>query len=108
MVIAVVAVLMALTVFALARFWGSGNDILQGATLGSLFAGVILGVAAVTVGFVALGRVKRGEANNKRVAIAGITLGFVAVIVSMAIVLFATVLILRIISALVKTATEGG
>ena len=43
--------------------------------------GVILGVSAVIIGFVARGRVKRGEATNGGVAIAGIVLGFLAIIV---------------------------
>jgi heme/copper-type cytochrome/quinol oxidase subunit 2 len=45
--------------------------------------GVILGVAAIIIGFVARGRVKRGEATNGGVAIAGIVLGFLAIIVSL-------------------------
>jgi hypothetical protein len=45
--------------------------------------GVILGVAAVIMGFVGRGRVKRGEATNGGVAIAGIVLGFLAIIVSL-------------------------
>ena len=49
----------------------------------SVFGGVILGIAAVIIGFVARGRVKRGEATNGGVAIAGIVLGFLAIIVSL-------------------------
>ena len=45
--------------------------------------GVILGLIAVIIGFVARGRVKRGEATNGGVAIAGIVLGFLAIIVSL-------------------------
>ena len=45
--------------------------------------GVILGVVAVIIGFVARGRVKRGESSNGGVAIAGIVLGFLAIIVSL-------------------------
>ena len=45
--------------------------------------GVILGLTAVIIGFVAQGRVKRGEATNGGVAIAGIVLGFLAIIVSL-------------------------
>ncbi len=45
--------------------------------------GVILGLIAVIIGFVAQGRVKRGEATNGGVAIAGIVLGFLAIIVSL-------------------------
>lgn len=49
----------------------------------TVVGGVILGVAAVILGFVARGRVKRGEATNGGVAIAGIVLGFLAIIVSL-------------------------
>jgi hypothetical protein len=45
--------------------------------------GVILGFAAVIVGFVARGRVKRGQATNGGVAIAGIVLGILAIIISL-------------------------
>jgi hypothetical protein len=49
----------------------------------TVIGGVILGVAAVILGFVARGRVKRGEASNGGVAIAGIVLGFLAIVVSL-------------------------
>lgn len=49
----------------------------------SVVGGVILGVAAVIIGFVARGRVKRGEATNGGVAIAGIVLGCLAIVVSL-------------------------
>jgi hypothetical protein len=50
----------------------------------SVVLGVILGIVAVVIGFAARGRVKRGEANNGGVAIAGIVLGFVAIVASLA------------------------
>ncbi len=46
----------------------------------SIAGGVILGLCAVIIGFVARGRVNRGEATNGGVAIAGIALGVVAII----------------------------
>ena len=49
----------------------------------TVVGGVILGLSAVIIGFVARGRVKRGEATNGGVAIAGIVLGFLAIIVSL-------------------------
>ncbi len=49
-----------------------------------LMIGVPLGVAAVVTGDVARGRVSRGEANNRRVAIAGIVLGIVAIAAGLA------------------------
>lgn len=50
----------------------------------SVVGGIILGLAAAVIGFLARGRVKRGRANNGGVAIAGIVLGALAVIVGMA------------------------
>jgi hypothetical protein len=49
----------------------------------SVAGGVVLGICAVIIGFVARGRVKRGEATNGGIAIAGIVLGFLAIIVSL-------------------------
>ena len=67
---------------------GLGIATLVLAIIGLLFCwtvvgGVMLGVCAVIIGFVAWGRVKRGEATNGGVAIAGIVLGFLAIIVSL-------------------------
>jgi Domain of unknown function (DUF4190) len=50
----------------------------------TVFGGIILGVVAVILGFVGWGRAKRGEATNGGVAIAGIVLGFLAIMVSIA------------------------
>jgi hypothetical protein len=47
----------------------------------SVAGGVILGAVATVIGFVARGRVKRGEANNGGVAVAGIVLGILAIVV---------------------------
>ena len=52
----------------------------------SVFAGVILGLAAVVTGVLGRGRVKHGIANNGGVAIAGIVLGALAIIVGLAFV----------------------
>jgi Domain of unknown function (DUF4190) len=67
---------------------GLGIAALVVAIIGLVFCwtvvgGVILGVSAVIIGFVARGRVKRGQATNGGVAIAGIVLGFLAIIVSL-------------------------
>jgi hypothetical protein len=48
--------------------------------IAAVLGGIILGIVAVVIGFVARGRVKRGEANNGGIAIAGIVLGFLAII----------------------------
>jgi hypothetical protein len=53
--------------------------------------GIVLGIVAVIIGFVARGRVKRGEANNGGVAIAGIVLGFLAVLAAIAWVAIAVI-----------------
>lgn len=53
-------------------------------TCASVVLGVILGIVAVVIGFAARGRVKSGEANNGGVAIAGIVLGCVAIVASLA------------------------
>lgn len=50
----------------------------------TVFGGVIGGLIAMVIGFVARGRVKRGEANNAGVAIAGIVLGVVAIVAGLA------------------------
>jgi hypothetical protein len=50
----------------------------------SVLGGVVFGLAAVIIGIVARGRVKRGEANNGGIAVAGIVLGAVAIVVSLA------------------------
>jgi hypothetical protein len=49
----------------------------------TVVGGVILGLSAVIIGFVARGRVTRREASNGGVAIAGIVLGFLAIVVSL-------------------------
>jgi hypothetical protein len=68
---------------------GLGTSALVVAIIGlvfcwSVFGGVVLGVVAVVMGFVAHGRVKRGEADNGGVAIAGIVLGFISIIAGLA------------------------
>lgn len=45
-----------------------------------LLIGTFFGVAAVVTGDIARGRVKRGEANNPRTALAGMVLGAVAIV----------------------------
>jgi len=45
-----------------------------------LMIGIPFGIAAVITGDIGRGRVKRGEANNPRAAMAGIVLGAVAIV----------------------------
>lgn len=51
-------------------------------SLFSVVGGVVLGVVAVILGFLGRGRVKRGEANNGGIAMAGIVLGVLSIVVS--------------------------
>ena len=46
----------------------------------TIAGGVIFGVVAVIMGLVARGRVKRGEADNGGVALAGVVLGFLSIL----------------------------
>jgi hypothetical protein len=52
----------------------------------TIFGGAILGIAAAAMGLVARRRVKRGEANDGGVAMAGIVLGIVAAVVGLFII----------------------
>ena len=49
----------------------------------TVFGGIMLGLVAVIIGFVARGRVKRGEATNGGVAVAGIVLGILAIVLGL-------------------------
>lgn len=49
-------------------------------TSASVVLGIVLGLVAVILGFMARGRVKRGEATNGGVALAGILLGLLSII----------------------------
>lgn len=50
----------------------------------SVIGGVILGLVAILLGFIAHNRVKKGEANNGGIALAGIIIGFISVILGLA------------------------
>ena|ERR1700757_3242029 len=47
--------------------------------------GIVLGICAVVMGSFARSRIRRGEANNNGVAVAGIVLGIVAIVVGVAV-----------------------
>jgi hypothetical protein len=53
-----------------------------GFLLAVLVIGGLLGIVAVVLGIVALGRVRRGEANNRGVAIGGIVMGALAILLA--------------------------
>jgi Domain of unknown function (DUF4190) len=55
------------------------------------FVGLVLGICAVATEWVARGRIKRGEADNKGSTVAGIVLGIVTIFVGSAILLRAIV-----------------
>lgn len=63
---------------------GTASLVVAIISLFTLFGGVVLGIVAVVLGFLGRGRVKRGEATNGGVAMAGIILGFLSIIVSIA------------------------
>jgi hypothetical protein len=50
----------------------------------SVGGGILLGLVAIILGFIGRGRVKRGEATNGGVAMAGILLGLLAIIAGIA------------------------
>ena len=50
------------------------------------FIGGLFGLIAIILGVIALGRVKRGEANNKGVAIAGIVTGAIGLLLTVLVV----------------------
>ncbi|WNG89999.1 DUF4190 domain-containing protein [Mycobacterium sp. ITM-2016-00317] len=52
----------------------------------TVVGGVLLGIAGIVLGFLARTRVKRGEATNAGVALAGIVLGAVSIVASLVIV----------------------
>jgi hypothetical protein len=53
-----------------------------GFLLAVIVIGGVLGIVAVVLGIVALGRVRRGEANNRGVAIGGIVTGALAIVLA--------------------------
>jgi phage-related minor tail protein len=50
----------------------------------SVVGGILLGIVAVILGFIARGRAKSGEATNGGVALAGIILGVVSIVAGLA------------------------
>lgn len=54
----------------------------------TIVGGILFGLVAIVLGFVARGKVKRGEADNGGMAIAGIVLGAVGLVLSLAFIAF--------------------
>lgn len=63
---------------------GTASLVVAIISLFSIFGGIVLGVVAVILGFLGRGRVKRGEADNGGIAMAGIVLGVLSIVVSVA------------------------
>lgn len=63
---------------------GTASLVVAIISLFSIFGGIVLGVVAVILGFLGRGRVKRGEADNGGIAMAGIVLGALSIVVSIA------------------------
>ena len=63
---------------------GTASLVVAIISLFTVFGGIVLGVVAVILGFLGRGRVKRGEANNGGIAMAGIVLGALSIVVSVA------------------------
>jgi hypothetical protein len=61
---------------------------LIGVPTGFFFVGGVFGALAVVLGFLALGRVRRGETDGRGVAIAGIVTGAIAVLVAAGMLVF--------------------
>ncbi|WP_241483741.1 MULTISPECIES: DUF4190 domain-containing protein [Nocardiaceae] len=57
-------------------------------TFWSVVGGIVLGLLAVALGFVARSRVKKGDATNGTVSLVAIILGFVAAALSVALIAF--------------------
>ena len=55
----------------------------------SVVGGIVLGVVAIILGFLGRGRVKRGEADNGGIAIAGIVLGLLSIVESIVVIAIA-------------------
>ena len=55
-------------------------------TCWTVIGGILFGIAAIVLGFMARGRVKRGEATNGGAAIAGIVLGIIGLLLSIALI----------------------
>jgi Domain of unknown function (DUF4190) len=54
----------------------------------TVVGGFILGLVAIVLGFLGYSRVKKGEANNGGIAIAGIVLGLVGIVLNAALIAF--------------------
>lgn len=59
---------------------------------GGIVFGIVFGILAVVLGVLGQGRVKRGEANNGGLALAGIVTGSLGILISLGILVLALVL----------------
>jgi heme/copper-type cytochrome/quinol oxidase subunit 2 len=63
---------------------GTASLVVAIISLLTVFGGVVLGIVAIILGFMGRSRVKSGEATNGGVAMAGIVLGVLSLLVSIA------------------------
>jgi hypothetical protein len=70
---------------------GTASLIVAIVSLITVFGGVVFGIVAIVLGVMGRGRVKRGEATNGGVALAGIILGALSFLVSAAAIVIITV-----------------
>lgn len=59
---------------------GVGIAALVAGLISLVFAGLILGTVAIVLGAIGLGRVKKGQATNKVMAMTGVALGIAGVV----------------------------
>jgi hypothetical protein len=71
-----------------------------GVVLAFFFVGGFLGLLALIFGIVGLGKVKKGEASNKGAAVAGLILGVVAMVITLAMVVFTAVAVDKAVDTL--------
>jgi phosphate/sulfate permease len=73
-----------------------------GVVLAFFYVGGLLGLLALIFGIIGLGKVKKGEANNKGVALTGVILGVVSMLIAIAMTVFAFILVDKAVEELDK------
>jgi hypothetical protein len=73
-----------------------------GVVLAFFYVGGFLGLLALIFGIIGMGKVKKGEANNKGVALTGVILGVVAMLIAIAMTVFTFILVDKAVEELDK------
>ncbi|MDH6226565.1 MULTISPECIES: DUF4190 domain-containing protein [Streptomyces] len=73
-----------------------------GVVLAFFYVGGLLGLLALIFGIIGLGKVKKGEATNKGVALTGLILGVVSMVITIAMVIFTVFLVDKAVDELDK------